>query len=234
MATLHYATLRAIRAEAGLQNRSVGRAVTGATDGSNKTFYVNDTPIVDANDDDSVTAEDVIFYVNDIAVDVADVDARTGKIVLVSAPANGASVSADYYWSPVDDYEVFRVRKAAESWLNRRVKKSFDLTTITSAASIPAEWNTVVELWAAARLVIRDYGSGVDTDESSKDGYKKLGQAKALLQEWIDDIAGDSEDGGKDAQMPSTSSDGNIFSRVTDLSADSDCSTDREFFNKDC
>lgn len=235
MSAVNYITLKDIRVEAGMQNREHDQAVSGDVDGVNTDFYTNDTPLVDRGGDDLVTVSDVTAFVDGSAVPVSVIDATSGLIRLQTAPNEGQAVTVDYVWSPVDDQLMTDLREEAISWVNRRVKKYIDLTTIT-AENFPPEWRTAARLWAGAMIIIRDYGSGTDTDGSSKDGYKKLGAAKSALQDWIDDYSG--TNGEEDAVAPTgptVVTDGNIFPRSTDLANDFDgCDPELQFHNKRC
>ncbi len=234
MADVNYITLKDIRVEAGMQNREHDQSPSGAVDGSNAAFYTNQTPLVDRDGDDEVDETDVTAFVDGSAVAVTSIDAETGLVTLTTPPAADKEVTIDYIWSPVDDELMTDLREEAQSWLNKRVKQYIDLTTITDE-NFPPEWRTICRLWAGAMIIIRDYGSGSDTDGSSKDGYKKLAAAKSLLQEWIDDQIGDTEDNALTPQQAAVTSDGNIFPRSTDLDADFDsCDPELRFMNKRC
>lgn len=235
MSAVNYITLKDIRVEAGMQNREHDQEVSGDVDGVNTDFYTNQTPLVDRGGDDLITVSDVTAFVDGSAVPISVIEPLTGLVRLQSAPDEGQSVTIDYVWSPVDDELMTDLRIEAISWVNRRVKKYIDLTTIT-ADNFPPEWRTAARLWAGAMIIIRDYGSGTDTDGSSKDGYKKLGAAKSVLQDWIDDYSGtNNEEDAVAPTGPTVVSDGNIFPRSTDLSNDfGGCDPELQFHNKRC
>lgn len=236
MSAVNYITLKDIRVEAGMQNREHDQTVSGDVDGVNTDFYTNQTPLVDRGGDDLVTIADVTAFVDGSAVTISAIDTTTGLVRLTAAPALGTEVTLDYIWSPVDDDLMNDLRDEAQAWLNKRVKAYIDLTTVT-AENYPPEWRTICRLWAGAMIIIRDYGSGTDTDGSSKDGYKKLGAAKSLLAEWIAEQSG-SSDPTDEALTPQTAnvvSDGNIFPRVTGMDAGlGGCDPELEFHNKRC
>lgn len=235
MTAINYLTLKDIRVEAGMQNTVHDQDVSGDVNGVNTDFYTNSTPVVDRNGDGVVTIADVTAFVDGSAVTISSIDAVTGLVRLAVAPATGKTVTLDYVWSPCDDDLLTNLREEAIGWLNRRVGRYIDLTTITDS-NFPPEWRAICRLWAGAMIIIRDYGSGSDTDGSSKDGYKKLSAAKSLLQEWIDDYAGtDGEVAAKATQSANVVSDGNIFRRHTDLDEHLEgCDRDSHFFNRDC
>ena len=229
MATINYTTLQDIREEAGLQKRVNGESPAGVIDGANKDFYVKQKYIVDRDySDDGPQPGDVTAYVNDIAVEVSAIDATTGKISLTDAPAGGTKVKIDYQFSVLSDEGATKRRTEANGWINRRVKNVVNLADLSDDAI--ADFGMIARLYSAALLLIRDYGSSADTDLSSKDGYKKLQTARELLSEYVGDMANDND--APEPESVSSRSDGNIFARNTDLSADGP-SRDDEFFNHD-
>lgn len=236
MSAVDYITLKDIRVEAGMQNREHDQTVSGDVDGVNTDFYTNQTPLVDRGGDDLITVADVTAFVDGSAVPVSVIDPITGLVRLQTAPNEGEGVTLDYVWSPIDDDLLTDLRVEGQAWLNKRVKAYIDMSTVT-ADNFPAEWRTIVRLWCGAMIIIRDYGSGTDTDGSSKDGYKKLQAAKDLLAEWISEQSGstDPDDHSKTPQASNVVSDGNIFPRSTDLANDfNGCDPELQFHNKRC
>lgn len=230
----HYATRQAIRKESGRQHRISAERPSGVVDGVNTDFYTARKYLVDRNDDDVLNASDVVAYVDGSAVPVSGVNQDTGLIQLTTAPGAGKVITADYQFSELSDSDIDEVRAEAEDWLTRRVKGYVDVTQFVSHLPItdpvkvdnyPKVFSTVVKLYAAALILIRDYGSGADTDLTSKDGYKKLGVAKSMLSDWIAEIT---EDGSSvAAARPTGRNDGTIFRRSRDLEADSPDKDDR-------
>ena len=224
----HYATRQAIRKESGRQHRKSAERPSGVVNGTNKDFYVAKKYVVDRNDDDLFTISDVVAYVDGAAVAVTAVNADTGLITLTAAPANGTVVTADYQFSELSDADIDEVRLEAESWLTGRVKGYVDVTVFVGTApgftpfvagNYPRTFSTIVKLYAAALILIRDYGSGADTDLTSKDGYKKLGVAKSMLSDWLAEFIEDGGSGTKAAKA-TVKTDGSIFNRSTDLGTD--------------
>ncbi len=214
MAAPDYVTLVGIRKEAGLHHEQKVQVLTGSADGSNKIFYAPRTFIVDRNYDDALNSDDVVVYVNNVAVTVEAVNGITGAITLVAAPANGATVKATYAYSVASDDEVEGYREEAQDWLNRKVKSYLDPTTLTEE-TFPKIWRAIVRLYAAGLMLIRDYGSSADTDLSSKDGYEKRKTAKAMLEDWVVDQMDDADTSTPVSTTVKT--DGNIFARNDDL-----------------
>lgn len=232
---LDYSSLQDIREESGHQHLNKLEELSGTKNGSNTVFYAKRTYIVDRNYNDTIdvasASGDVIVYVNDVAVSVSAVDQDTGAITLAAAPANGATVLGTYYHSALSDTKVGKYRDEAIDYVQRKVNGIIDFGAWTSETT-PAIVKTVVRIYAAGLILIRDYGLNADTENSSKDGYKRLATAKSLLADYIDEI---SDASGSTARTSvSSRSDGNIFARNTDLSSYSDSvdQTDR-FMRRD-
>lgn len=230
----HYATRQAIRKESGRQHRKSAERPSGVVDSVNTDFYTERKYLVDRNDDDVLDASDVVAYVDGSAVPVSGVGQDTGLVQLTTAPTGGV-ITVDYQFSELSDADIDEVRSEAEDWLTRRVKTYIDVTKFESHLPVtdpvkvdnyPKVFSTVVKLYAAALILIRDYGSGADTDLTSKDGYKKLGVAKSMLSDWIAEI---NEDGSSvpAPARPTGRNDGTIFARSRDLDADRPDKDDR-------
>lgn len=229
----HYTSLQSIRKLANLQKLKKLDTLAGAADGNNKVFYTSKAPIVDANYDDVIDATDVQVFVAGVlqpASAIASVDSASGAISLVAAPTTGQSVQCTYWFSPVDDGTLYAVRRQAESWLNRRVRASIDLSQIT-AQNFPADWGTFVQFRAAGICLVNDYGSSADTEGTSKDGYLKMKTASADLNEYLMDIAGDSDADDIDPMQVSSSSQGRVFRNLNDCTDIGPYPRTDEFFN---
>lgn len=215
MSTVNYTSLHEIRREAGLIKQTTDTRVAGAIDGTNRTFYTNNTPIIDRNNDDEVTTADVTAFVDDIPVIVQAVDRNSGAVTLANAPAAEAKeVFLAYEFSGVDDEEIVKRRHTAQNWLNGKVASVYNTQTVTPE-NFPAIWEDIVRLYAGGLLQISDYGANADTDGSSKDGYKKLAQAKSMLEDWISDLSGgnDGNDPNALSRSASFASDGDFVNR---------------------
>lgn len=225
-----YSSLQDIREEAGHQHLNRLEALSGLANGSNKDYYTKRTYIVDSNYNDTLdtgASGDVVVYVNDSAVSVASIDGNTGKVELTDAPANGATVLGTYYHSSINDTKVGKYRKEAISYVQRKINGIIDFGAWTDA-TIPPIVQTVVRIYAAGLILIRDQGLNADTENTSKDGYKRLSTARSLLQEYIDESVDDSTSGSK--ASVSARSDGNIFTRNRDLSTFNESVGDTEHF----
>mgnify|MGYP000927372675 FL=1 len=218
-----YSSYQDIREESGHYHLVKFEELTGLANGSNTIYYAKNTFIVDRNYNDVIDVAavdgDFIAYVNDVAVTVSAVNVETGAVTLAVAPANGATVLGSYAKSALSDAKVDKYRKEAIDWAQRKLKGILDYTTWTDA-DVPATVKTFVRLYAGALILIRDYGLSADTEESSKDGYKKLASAKSILMDFINEIA---DAPGSSSRVVATGvSDGNLFARNTDLSTYND------------
>ena len=226
-----YSSYQDIREEAGHQHLNKLEALSGSANGSNKVFTASRTYIVDSNYDDTITEDvdngDVVVYVNDAPVVVDAVDPVTGAITLTNAPSNGATVLGTYYHSSLSDAKVEKYRKEAISYVQRKINGIIDFGAWTDA-TIPPIVQTVVRIYAAGLILIRDHGLNADTENSSKDGYKRLSTAKSLLMEYIEEV---SDASGSSARASvSSRSDGNIFPRNNDLSTYNESTSVDEHF----
>ena len=229
-----YSSYQDIREEAGHQHLNKLEALSGLANGSNKIYTASRTYIVDSNYNDALdvgASGDVVVYVNDVPVAVESIDANTGAITLVNAPANGATVLGTYYHSSLNDTKVDKYRKEAIDYVQRKINGIIDFGAWTDATAPPII-KTIVRIYAAGLILIRDHGLNADTENSSKDGYKRLSTAKSLLTEYLDEVS--TATGSTARVSVSSRSDGNIFTRNTDLSTynDSVNPTD-EFMRKD-
>lgn len=218
-----YSSYQDIREESGHYHLVKFEELTGLANGSNTVYYAKNTYIVDRNYNDTIDVGvadgDFIAYVNDVAVTVSAVNVETGAVTLASAPANGATVLGSYAKSALSDAKVDKYRKEAIDWAQRKLKGILDYTTWQDT-DVPPTVKTFVRLYAGALILIRDYGLSADTEESSKDGYKKLASAKSILMDFIDEIS--SSAGSSTRVGVSSRSDGNLFARNPDLSTYND------------
>jgi len=226
-----YSTLQDIREEAGHQHQKVQESMVGSANGSNAIFYVAKLPLVDHNYDDAVGITDAIVYDDGVPVTISGINADTGAITLASAPANGSVMKASYWYSTVTDTRVTGVRLEAIDWLQKKLVGVIDYTA-WEPSDVPPSLKTIVRLFAAALIMIRSYGENTDSELVSKNGYKKLTQAKALLTDYLESIADNS--GTTTPVQATVKSDGNLFRRNTDLTNnDFDTNGTDEFFHKD-
>jgi hypothetical protein len=224
-----YASIQAIREGAGLSNRSENEKLSGTVDGSNAVFTVRRRPIVDTNYDDTVGPEDVKAYVDGVSVEVTNVDAAAGTIELAVAPASGV-VTADYRFSPISDEYVQTKQLEANSWVDLKIK---GYIAVPLQDPIPGIITTAAEMYAAGLILTRDWGSRVDSELTSKDGFNKIKQARELINDYIQGLKDEREKkGSSNNNSVSAMSDGDVFSRteIPELDAERGDPTDDNWF----
>lgn len=219
---LDYSSLQDIREEAGHQHIVKLETPSGTVNGSNTVFTVGRTYIVDRDYNDVIdvgVSGDVIVYDDNVAVEVESVNSTTGVIVLASPPANGSTILVTYAYSLISDAGIAKYRDEAIDYVQRKINGIVDFGE-WEGSDVPPIVKTVVRIYAAGLILIRDHGLNADTENSSKDGYKRLSTAKSLLQEYIDEI--ESSSGSTARVTVASRSDGNIFTRNTDLTTYND------------
>ena len=215
--TLAYATVQGIREEAGLQQKFTNQAASGTVDGANKVFVANKRPLVDRDNDGSVTKSDVVAYLDGVPVAVQSVVAISGAVTLVAAPTSG-KVTLDFATSPASDDYVLGLLEEAQGWVDSKINKLVDLPFDQEDNPLPPQLRTVTRLYAGALMLIRDYGTSSDTDLTSKDGYQKLKTARSLLDDFLMGLPTGAESPEEaSANQASVITDGNIFGRNSHL-----------------
>lgn len=175
-----YESLQAILEEAGMSHQQLAETPYGTADGTNKIFTVAHKPLSDSNYDDAVTPADVLVLVNGVPATVSSVVAATGVITLASAPAADATLLIDYRYSPTTLEAMEQRRVEAQQWVDDAMKQAGDCAPYTEADFTNNDHlphptiRALTRLYAAAQLLIRDYGFNQDTELTSKDGFKKL------------------------------------------------------------
>lgn len=205
---MHIISLQEILEEAGFHHVQNGVGLFGETDGNNTVFVADRKPLTDNNYDDRVTAKDLTVYVDNIPVDIASVDAKTGVIRLVDAPEEGSTVTADYVYTVVSDEYIKKIRKAAEGWIFMALRNAKLCSSMGDAVFDSGLVAEMCRNYAAARLLIREYGYNQDIEGTSKDGYKRLEQVQADLEKFIQN-GGDC--GGNDDLDDSSASNGRML-----------------------
>lgn len=174
---VYESTLNILR-EAGfiLQVRNEHADINGAVV---RTAFPN---IVSATSDyANASADDITVLVDGVKADIADLDCKKGIITLETAPQEGAIVTIDYYYSPVSLDFVDVVREDAECAIYQKMKGVDPCAPYEG--SVPFVIRMITRLWAAGLLLAREYGYTSDTELSSKDGYRKIEEAKSMLEE---------------------------------------------------
>lgn len=233
---LDYSSLQDIREEAGHQHIVKTEIPSGLVNGSNTVFTVGRTYIVDRNYNDTIdvatASGDVIVYDDEVAVSVSAVNAITGAITLTAAPVAASAMLVNYAYSVLSDIKVHKYRAEAIDYVHRKINGIIDFGA-WQGADVPPLVHTVVRLFAGGLILVRDQGFNTDTEDSSKDGYKKIQSAKSLLQDYLDEI---SDAAGSTSRVSTVGvSDGNIFRRNPDLSSWNSCTDNTEcFMRRDC
>lgn len=181
---MSYATVQAIREGAGLLSRVNNEKPAGAVNSSNRVFVVRRRPIVDSDNDDEVTVADAQAFVDEVPVTVQGIDPATGKITLTTAPTTGSIVTVDYCFSPITDDYVAGKQQEADAWVDMKIKGSVKVPL----NPVPGIICTVAEMYAAGLILTRDWGSRVDSELTSKDGFNKIKQARALIDDYLQGI----------------------------------------------
>lgn len=222
MAAKPYTTLQDIYEEAGLATAANSETPNGVANGTNKIFTVHNKPIVDANFDDVVDKDDVQVYVNGSPVEVTAVNALFGNITLAVAPADGAEVTVDYRYSAVSMDYVNKLRDEAQATVDSRMKSIDSCVPYgQDEKEVPHTVRNLTRQFAAAWLLIREYGFNQDIEGTSKDGYKRLETVEAALEKYA--AAGGDCGGGSSAGDSSafqTASDGDLFPEPRDFDHD--------------
>lgn len=178
-----YETKQAILEEAGLINRvDTPEALDGLVDGSNKVFTTSYKPLVDTNNDGSVDEQDVTAYVDGSEVSVSQVDAETGEITFVAAPAADAVVTLVYSYTNVADSYVTKIREETEDWINTEMNGTDPVPYTT----VPKTIRKVARYYAAGLLLLKEYGDRSDNEELAKNGNEKIKKAERWLTRYIE------------------------------------------------
>lgn len=227
---MSYATLSAIRNGAGLLSRVKNETLSGVTDGSNVHYFTTKRPLAGSTDSDAVVVSDVVAFVDGSAVAVSAVDAKTGKITLTVAPASNTRVTLDYQFCVMTADELREFQCQADDWIDSGLKK----VSATPLKGKPGTLATAAKLYASGLILIDDHGSSVDTDLTSKDGYKKITLAKKILADYIQGVLDDRDRNNTGGNSDTVSALGieDVFSRDIADSGDliGGVSTDDEFF----
>jgi hypothetical protein len=179
---MRYETEQAILDEAGLVHAVTGETLSGTANGSNKVFTTTYKRICDANDDDEVDSNDVTVYVNGTRVTVSSVDAAEGSITLLAAPANGAAITCDYFYTNVSSDYVCKAREEAEDWVNLEMT---GVDPIPYTNEVPATIRKITRYYAAGLLLLKDYGDRSDTEEQAKNGDQKIKKAEKWMARYV-------------------------------------------------
>lgn len=156
------------------------------------TIIVNNSNIVPKNcveEDGDVTNGDVVVVCNGEKLKVKEVDPLEGVITLEEPPVRETSAKVSYRYSTV---EIDYAKKARDDVQELIDAKLLQLGNRITGAQ--GKLRLITRLWAGGLLLSREYGYNTDNDEGAVDGYKKIEEAKSLLDELIKELMTINED----------------------------------------
>lgn len=183
-----YLKRQAVREESGFQQDNDFRGISGVVDGVNRSFTVPEIPIVDRNRDDAVTTADIIVRVDGVNTSVDSIDAATGEVVLTAAPDVDSVVEAMWATSKLPDAVVDEYISEAESIVNGAIEDYVLVVPLESDDKNFPRARLIARLFAGGFALTRDYGAQADTEDTSKDGYKKIEEAHGYLSKLADEL----------------------------------------------
>jgi hypothetical protein len=202
-----YVTVQAVLQEAGLWQRELAEVATGLLNGSNCVFTVDHKPLADNNYDDVLDGDDVEAYVDGSPVTVSAVDEDRGQVTLVAAPAGTATeVTVDYSFSAIPLAYVAQVIEEAEELIDDEMGQ----VVTTPYETVPKTVRRIARVYAAGLLMSREYGLQAMTDESGKEGDRKIKLAEAWLSAYRTRMESNGADAGT-LVVPRSSSQGRVF-----------------------
>lgn len=229
---MSYAGILAIRESAGLLSKAENRKLDGVIDGTNKEFYADRRPIVDIDNDGEVTGDDVAVFVDSVAVAIESIEAQTGKITLVSAPAVNSVVTADWAFSGITDSYVEGKQQESDNWVDTLIRAYVKLPL----DPVPGLVQTAAEMYAAGLILTSDDGARVDSEQTAKTGFGKIKLARQLIEDYIQGLKNEGitiNDDNGNKSVASSLSDCDVFDREYEESYyGRGGQTDDEWFNR--
>lgn len=209
--TSHLETLGHILSEAGFlfsargeQCELVGNQITTAN--------ANIVPMKFGESDAEMTTSDVDVRINGEKVEVKEVDTEQGLIELSDAAKIGGEVRVSYKYSGVELEYVKTTRDDVENLVQSKLRTLGNCQRLKEDGVL-RQLRAIVRLWAGGLLLSREYGYNTDTEQTSKDGYRKIEEARTLLQELYDNLqlncGSDDTNGGSGSVI--TASEGDLF-----------------------
>ena len=182
----HYEKLERILQEAGFlftvrdeQCEVVGDRITVA----------NPTLIAKKCEGDQIeaTVEDVTVLNDGRETKVKEVDAEQGVIVLEQPLESNKTVSVFYRYSMIELDYLKVVRDDVEELIRAKLRNlnqcaKFKTTEVINKLRI------ITRLWSGGLLLSREYGYNTDSEQTSRDGYRKIQEAKTLLNELYEEL----------------------------------------------
>lgn len=128
------------------------------------------------------TADDILVLVDGVSVTVSGIEPVKGVITLAAAPAKGASISVKYYYAPIAVDFVKICRQDVQCAINTKMR-GVDPCAPYTTENLPYCVRLITRLWAAGLIMAKAYGYVTDDALEAKDGYKKIEEAKSLLED---------------------------------------------------
>lgn len=174
----NYVSNQEIREQAGFQSKERNESLADG-DGSTVIFYVANKPIVDSNYSGSVSISDVVVRVGTpFAISTPSaIDAASGKITLISAPADGTPVAIDYDWSILEETLITIYADEAHSLVLASVSEVYALPL----SETPGLVKLIEKKLAAGLLLDKEYSAGGDGTEDTR-GRRWIKWAEAKLE----------------------------------------------------
>ena len=165
------------------------------------------------NDDHIIaTVDEVTVHCGKEKLSIKDIDADQGVIVLADVPEEAVDVRVFYSYSTIELDFLEIVRDDVEGLINSKLRSLGRCANLRSAISMN-KLRVITRLWAGGLLLSREYGYNTDSEQTSKDGYRKIQEAKSMLNELCDELSlecGQSDTNGG-AECVISSADDSLF-----------------------
>lgn len=171
MSDKNFESVQAILEEAGLIHRQ--QNISAEIQGNH--IILNDGIIADSNYNDLVDFEDVTVFCGGEKMEVSNIDAENGVIELANNSKNGEIANVSYNYSNVRQALVEKIRGEVLA----EIRKALAISTIEQNRDIVGY---IVRIYAAGKLLVREYGFNQEITDTSKDGYRKIELAKAEIK----------------------------------------------------
>ena len=167
----NFESVQAILEEAGLIHRqqNINAEIQGSC------IILNDGIIADSNYNDLVDFEDVTVFCGGEKMEISNIDAENGVIKLVDNSKSGEIATVSYSYSNIRQALVEKIRGEVLA----EIRKALSVSTIEQNRDIVGY---IVRIYAAGKLLVREYGFNQEIADTSKDGYRKIELAKAEIK----------------------------------------------------
>ena len=171
MSDKNFESVQAILEEAGLIHRQ--QNISAEIQGNH--IILNDGIIADSNYNDLVDFEDAAVFCGGEKMEVSNIDAENGVIELANNSKNGEIANVSYNYSNIRQALVEKIRGEVLA----EIRKVLAISTIEQNRDIVGY---IVRIYAAGKLLVREYGFNQEMADTSKDGYRKIDLAKAEIK----------------------------------------------------